>query len=1107
MRNRKAITMTGIILLFVSTFCSFLSTAQLISQSKDSRPPNWNDKNGNNIDDLIDDANSMGPFDIFIDYGVHPNQTHLNTLNVTIFPVGGYISSVYRYIDTVGVRNVPQVTIDAIASLPDVTMVWKQPEVKSFLNTSVRAIKARCSSTYNDEYVWSGSGDAGDNITRGEGITIAVLDTGVDDEHDSLTGKFVAGFDATKFEDLDGDGDDDIYIVPGGPAHEPADGSTNPDDMDVTFNVFHGTHCASTALGDPSDDVYMGVAPEARLVDIKVLTALGTGSMDDVIEGIEWAQSNCGKDWGVPGYEGIDVLSISLGSSNASDGSDPCSRAVNNAVEAGIVAIVAAGNDGPDNDGLGAPAAADLAITVAAVDDNDTVDRSDDTIADFSSRGPRDDDGDTDPYDELKPEAAAHGVDVMAARGSNIPGGAGTVYHELSGTSMATPHVAGVAALILSYYESIGTSLTPEQVDEILRYTAEDKDGTYNPTLSNKYDVAYGWGIVDAYWAIYPHDIAVTAVTTSQTWVIYGDSLQIDVTVENLGGFPAMSRTAKLEIFNVSIYYDFQHIETKLDISLLPGNEATIPFTWDTASCPIGEHTISARASVVPLEFETSDNYFTDGTVFVLQPLKIGIIGPVGWPHWSPGMKEAAEMARDEINAAGGIDTGSGYYGVKLIFGDERSYPSPEPIEAAFEMERLCDPAQEGCDFVIGGFNTECTTAMIEVAADYGVPFFINGASSDSLMDDTVGTDYLRYKYLFRINPVNTTMMFQTVAASIAYYLLPFKLNPLFGHDLDNNPATPNQTKVAVLSEDLAWTIEMHTMLTHPAYYPGILGPYANVTYADRIPDGTTDVSSWIQSVIDSEARLLIHIFSGISGVPVIATWKAMDCGAMPVGINVLGQLQTHWSTTSGGCEYETIFNVAGTRTPIVPGLTEVFWDNFVARTGVWPLHTAWGAYDGIYGLKEALEDIGIIDKDLLVDYYENPSYERQALNGRFKYTSTHDVYSNEPGPLWTQEWSRAFVVQWLSGRMEVVSPMDKVYSKKWNIPPWMYPLIEDINYDGKVDMRDVGGAARAFGSYPGHERWEKEADINHDDEIDMRDIGGIARKFGETISLPLDYP
>jgi hypothetical protein len=67
-----------------------------------------------------------------------------------------------------------------------------------------------------------------------------------------------------------------------------------------------------------------------------------------------------------------------------------------------------------------------------------------------------------------------------------------------------------------------------------------------------------------------------------------------------------------------------------------------------------------------------------------------------------------------------------------------------------------------------------------------------------------------------------------------------------------------------------------------------------------------------------------------------------------------------------------------------------------------------------------------------------------------------------------------------------------------------MYPLKEDINYDGKVDMKDVGTAAKAFGTYPGAPRWEKEADMNFDDKVDMKDISQVARKFGTTITLPL---
>jgi len=162
--------------------------------------------------------------------------------------------------------------------------------------------------------------------------------------------------------------------------------------------------------------------------------------------------------------------------------------------------------------------------------------------------------------------------------------------------------------------------------------------------------------------------------------------------------------------------------------------------------------------------------------------------------------------------------------------------------------------------------------------------------------------------------------------------------------------------------------------------------------------------------------------------------------------------------------------------------------------------------------LAEALEAIGTKDKDALKAYYENPAYMRMNLNGIFKFDSNHDIFSPEYGPTWPVGLVRSMIIQWqvqwdpgpIDGRMEVVCPVDQIFSKKWAIPPWMYPLITDLTYDGKVDMRDISTAAKAFGSYPGHERWEKEADINFDNKVNMRDIGSIAKEFGTKINLPL---
>jgi len=486
--------------------------------------------------------------------------------------------------------------------------------------------------------------------------------------------------------------------------------------------------------------------------------------------------------------------------------------------------------------------------------------------------------------------------------------------------------------------------------------------------------------------------------------------------------------------------------------------------------------------------------------------ITVGIIGPVGLPHWEPaGMKPASEMAADEINAAGGIALADGNYQVVLKFGDEHAYPSPDPVAAAAEVERLI--TVEGCEYIIGGFRSEVTGAMIEMAMAYQTPFIINGAATNEFMSTTVNkTDpvkYEKYKYLFRVNPTNGTTLVQAIAAA-SQYVIGRRLLPLYGHVLQG--MTVPQVKVAVLAEDLLWTNVIYYYLTNKNIYPAVLGPYANVTFQGRIPDGTTDCSTWLQSVKDSGARLLIHVFSGVTGDPLIAQWRSMNVTAIPLGINVMGQLQTHWNTTAGSCDYEMFTNYLGTRTVVIPGVTDVFWDNFVKKTGAWPIYTAAGAYDGMYLLKAGLEGVGSKDKNQLVTYFEDPGFviPTAAGLGNFKFDNTHDLFSPESSVNWTLGYVRTFVVQWQSARMEIITPVDKIYSKRIAIPTWMYPLKADITYNGVVDILDIFACAKAFGSKPGNARWDKESDVTLDGEVNILDIFAVAKDFGKKVTLPL---
>jgi serine protease AprX len=252
----------------------------------------------------------------------------------------------------------------------------------------------------------------------------------------------------------------------------------------------HGTHCAGDAAGNgiASAGVYRGPAPNANLIGVKVLDKLGSGSLSTVMAGVQWC-IDYNRD--LNNKPKIDIISMSLGSSPAGDPEeDMMVKAVEAAWDAGIVVCVAAGNSGPDFGTIASPGISKKVITVGAMDDRDTSDREGDTIANFSSRG-------TLASELVKPDVVAPGVNIISLRSPNSyldklqkSARVGTEYFSLSGTSMATPICAGVAALIL---ES-NRLLSPDQVKVKLKDGA-DAWGDF-PKDQNPY--VYGAGYISA---------------------------------------------------------------------------------------------------------------------------------------------------------------------------------------------------------------------------------------------------------------------------------------------------------------------------------------------------------------------------------------------------------------------------------------------------------------------------------------------------------------------------------------------------------------------------------------------------------------------------------
>ncbi|MGW3136503.1 S8 family peptidase [Streptomyces sp. NPDC001139] len=230
----------------------------------------------------------------------------------------------------------------------------------------------------------------------GKGVKVAVLDTGVDTSHPDLASAVKASKNFT------------------------TTGST--DDM-----AGHGTHVAATLAGSGarSGGRYKGVAPGAEILNAKVLDDNGEGGDSSVIAGLEWAAG-----------QGAKVANLSLGQEDT-PGEDPVEAAVDALSKStGMLTVAAAGNEGPDAGTVDSPGAAESALTVGAVD-------GEDRLADFSSTGPTADSA-------LKPDLTAPGVDIVSARAAHGHMGdpAADGYVSMSGTSMATPHAAGAAAIL-----------------------------------------------------------------------------------------------------------------------------------------------------------------------------------------------------------------------------------------------------------------------------------------------------------------------------------------------------------------------------------------------------------------------------------------------------------------------------------------------------------------------------------------------------------------------------------------------------------------------------------------------------------------------------------
>ncbi len=444
-------------------------------------------------------------YDVFVRFFEAPGRGELEAL--ARFAPGRMTP--YSLAEAVHVRGVSFAQATSMLQVPGVAAVELERSVVPFVD--VAAANALVAGHEN-----LGPGARERWKVEGRDAVIAVLDTGIDTEHEVFEPqRYVGGYDATVPTGRLGD-----ELLDGNPTWTPLNEVDPDDDYYADEDRYaHGTHMASIAFGHDPNGTYTGMAPAARFLDVKVFSNLtagvglaggpsdlpyGWGSY--VLEGMEFLHRyNKGESHlGDPGRDAVDVALMALGETEPDpDGTGVLSHAANRLVATGVSVVAAAGNCGPGgnpecaghNNTIAAPGAAERAITVGSMVHNGTVgpwlhdDEKDiwswdEMLSRFSSRGPN--------GGEPKPNLVAYGEGIRAARGEPVSfEEASNEYRNGTGTSQAAAQIAGVVALMLE----VEPTMKPDELKSVLMGTSRDQG-------PKGWDEEHGAGVVNALFAV-----------------------------------------------------------------------------------------------------------------------------------------------------------------------------------------------------------------------------------------------------------------------------------------------------------------------------------------------------------------------------------------------------------------------------------------------------------------------------------------------------------------------------------------------------------------------------------------------------------------------------
>jgi branched-chain amino acid transport system substrate-binding protein len=375
----------------------------------------------------------------------------------------------------------------------------------------------------------------------------------------------------------------------------------------------------------------------------------------------------------------------------------------------------------------------------------------------------------------------------------------------------------------------------------------------------------------------------------------------------------------------------------------------------------------------------------------------------IGEHHWV-----GAQLAADEINDAGGIMVGSQAYGIELVKIDSNELVSVSDASSAVERAITVDEV----DFLMGGIWSEAVAAMQDVAMDHNKIFLGCGASAESLCTNVVN-DYERYKYWFRVSPINGTYL-----TEVALNLLGMVADKV-SNELDSQP------NVAIIAENLSWADTVVSKATEELAAMDI-----QVADSWRPLPNEGDLTPQLSSIEASEANIILTAFSGSAGITYAKQWTELQIPAASVGINLEAQSDDFGEATGGKGNYECTIGVY-TEDLTITDKTVPFVQTFIEEAGGLPTYCA-ATYDAVYILKDAIEAAESMDANDIVIELEKTDYI--GTSGRIVFTDSHDL-------TWGPGFVTSIGVQWQDGQLKGVWPP---YDGSW----------QQVAYEGTVDYK-----------------------------------------------------